>query len=86
MTIHQPRDRSVPCVLCLPRTHRMTTSFDAVCDSCHDYGMRLATLVDNPNSITETLYGPRLDADACTEADTAAAYGTWLDQKESRKA
>jgi hypothetical protein len=85
MTIHQPRDRSVPCVLCWPRARRMTTALDAVCDACHDLGMRLATLVDNPTSITETIYGPRLDADSCTEADTAAAYGAWLMRKESRK-
>jgi hypothetical protein len=71
MTIRQPHNRSVRCVLCWPRTHRMTTALDGVCDACHYYGMRLATLVDNPTSITATIYGPRLDADSHEEGRKA---------------
>lgn len=39
--------------------------------------LRLFTLVEHPTQITETLWGPRLLADSCTEADTAAAWAHW---------
>ncbi len=39
--------------------------------------VRLATLVEHPTQVTETLWGPRLPADSCTEADTALALARW---------
>ncbi len=46
-----------------------------------ELALRLATLVPNPTQITETLWGPKLDADSCTEADTETEYQAWLDRK-----
>jgi len=42
-----------------------------------ELALRLATLVDHPTQITETVWGPLLSADSCTEADTAAAWARW---------
>jgi len=42
-----------------------------------ELALRLATLVEHPTQITETVWGPRLPADSCTEADTAAAWAHW---------
>jgi len=42
-----------------------------------ELALRLSTLVPNPTQITETLWGPRLPADSCTEADTATAWARW---------
>jgi len=76
MTAVQPRERAVPCGWCWPRTRRTTWNTSAVCDDC----THLATLVPNPTQITETLWGPRLSADSCTEADTATAWARWCSQ------
>jgi len=46
------------------------------CDDC----TRLATLVPHPTQIVETVWGPRLPADSCTEADTATAWARWCSQ------
>ncbi len=45
-----------------------------------ELAVRLATLVERPTQITETLWGPKLDADSCTEADTATAWARWCSQ------
>ncbi len=45
-----------------------------------ELALRLATLVPNPTQITETLWGPKLAADSCTEADTATAWARWCSQ------
>lgn len=42
--------------------------------------LRLSTLVPLPTQITETLWGPKLAADSCTEADTATAWARWCSQ------
>jgi len=76
MTTTQPRERAVPCGWCWPRTRRTTWNTSAVCDGC----THLATLVDRSTQITETLWGPRLPADSCTEADTATAWARWCSQ------
>jgi len=39
--------------------------------------LRLSTLIPNPTCATETLWGPKLAADSCTEADTQAAWEAW---------
>ncbi len=42
--------------------------------------VRLATLVEHPTQVTETLWGPPLPVDSCTEADTATAWARWCSQ------
>lgn len=56
----QPRERCVPCQWCWPRTHRTTWNSSAVCDDCTP----LSTLVPHPTQVTETVWGPKLDADS----------------------
>ena len=73
MTAAQPRERAVACQWCWPRTRRTTWNTSAVCDDC----THLANLVPNPTNIVETVWGPRLPADSCTEADTATAWARW---------
>jgi len=45
-----------------------------------ELALRLSTLIPNPTCATETLWGPRLPADSCTEADTATAWARWCSQ------
>lgn len=42
-----------------------------------DLALRLSTLIPNPTCATETLWGPQLPADSCTEADTETALNRW---------
>jgi len=42
-----------------------------------ELALRLSTLVPNPTQITETVWGPKLNADSCTKADTQTALNRW---------